>query len=145
MRGFTLIELLVVIAIIGILSSVVLASMNASRAKGRYTTILSQVQQIQKAGEMAFATSYPADVGPNALPTEMVPYLQQWPVPPCPGWTYDWENWSSGGQIYVSVRKADNSVVMYYCIYDSVYNCGASANSANMITNWASKQITCRE
>lgn len=61
-RGFTLIELLVVIAIIGILASVVLASLNTARAKGRDAMRISQLKEMQKALEM-YATdngTYPS-------------------------------------------------------------------------------------
>ncbi|RJQ30685.1 type II secretion system protein [Candidatus Parcubacteria bacterium] len=53
-RGFTLIELLVVIAIIGILSSVVLASLNSARKKSRDARRVADIKQIQLALEMYF-------------------------------------------------------------------------------------------
>lgn len=62
--GFTLIELLVVIAIIGILSSVVLASLNTARAKSRDAKRLSDMRQIQIALEMYYNSN---GVYPNTL------------------------------------------------------------------------------
>ena len=53
-RGFTLIELLVVIAIIGILASVVLASLNSARKKGRDARRVADIKQVQLALELYF-------------------------------------------------------------------------------------------
>ena len=52
--GFTLIELLVVIAIIGILSSIVLASLNTARQKSRDARRVSDVKQLQLALELYY-------------------------------------------------------------------------------------------
>lgn len=51
-RGFTLIELLVVIAIIGILASVVLASLQSTRERSRDALRKTQLSEIAKAIEM---------------------------------------------------------------------------------------------
>ncbi|MDO8575796.1 MAG: prepilin-type N-terminal cleavage/methylation domain-containing protein [bacterium] len=63
-RGFTLIELLVVIAIIGILSSVVLASLNSARKKGRDARRVADVKQIQLALELYYDanSNYPTSL-----------------------------------------------------------------------------------
>ena len=81
-KGFTLIELLVVIAIIGLLASVVLASLADARAKGRYAQVISQMRQIAQAAEIANNGTYAGDEDHDVFPPEFSTILPNWPKPP---------------------------------------------------------------
>ncbi len=66
-KGFTLIELLVVIAIIGILSSVVLASLNSARQKGADAAIKSDLSGARAQAEIYRDGTAGQDYGTHAL------------------------------------------------------------------------------
>jgi prepilin-type N-terminal cleavage/methylation domain-containing protein len=72
--GFTLIELLVVIAIIGLLSSVILASLNGARAKARDSRRIADMRQITTALEVFYNSN-------QAYPSTGGNWYSQ-----CPGW-----------------------------------------------------------
>lgn len=143
--GFTLIELLVVIAIIGLLSSVVLASLNSARGKARFSQALATMNSIEKAAILDFDdfNFWAPDVGSG--PTRFVPkYLPKWPTPPCSGWNYDWENWATS--IRVTLRRVgDNASIYYYCIdnLNGAGNCATGGGSD--IKTASSKTLTCNE
>ncbi|MBI3632671.1 MAG: type II secretion system protein [Candidatus Vogelbacteria bacterium] len=85
-KGFTLIELLVVIAIIGILSSVVLVSLQSSRAKARDAKRIADVGSIQQALALYYDSNnqYPANFG-ALVSAGLLPAV---PVGPNVGETY---------------------------------------------------------
>lgn len=94
-RGFTLIELLVVIAIIGILSSVVLASLNGARKKGRDARRISDIKQIQLALEMYYDAN--SSEYPDALSSLAPTYISTVPTDPQTAAAYNYGNLTSAG------------------------------------------------
>lgn len=90
-RGFTLIELLVVIAIIGILSSVILASLNTARARARDTQRIQSLTQIRNAISLYMLDNngtYPptgnTSTGdwPAGFKSALAPYMPNLPLDP---------------------------------------------------------------
>lgn len=98
-KGFTLIELLIVIAIIGLLSSVVLASLNSARKKARDARRMSDLNEIRKALEFYFDAngyypqsggcgwdcngySFSTDASWDALQSDLSPYIPKLPKDP---------------------------------------------------------------
>ena len=107
-RGFTLIELLVVIAIIGLLSSVILASLNTARMKGRDARRLADVKQLQLALELYSSdqagTGYPA-----ALSTLAPQYIQAIPKDPGNNSNY---GYSGSETTYCLGAKLENTTAL---------------------------------
>lgn len=102
-KGFTLIELLVVITIIGILSSVVLTSLNSARAKSRDARRVSDIGQIRIALEFYFDDNgtYPAslaDLVPAYIPSQSAP------ADPLDGIIYPYARFDNGTEYHLGAN-----------------------------------------
>ncbi len=143
-RGFTLIELLVVIAIIGLLSSVVLASLNTARSKARDVSRREAMQQLTVAFELYFNDNgrYPISSSCRS-----------------DGWCEDGQaaNWIPGLQPYMSTQPHDpaphgNSLAPfhywsdgahYYLVVSMESAAGTCASGMSFYWPWDPASNTC--
>jgi prepilin-type N-terminal cleavage/methylation domain-containing protein len=144
-KGFTIIELLVVIAIVGLLSSIILASLSSARSKGNDGRRAADLHQVQLALSLYYLAkgNYPpsncggvdgnfqgwASVDPaylscwNTVQTELAPYIKRLPNDPRNSIPDDYIYWYAStlsGKGYVllaTFERAPNAGVGCYPSY----------------------------
>lgn len=116
-RGFTLIELLVVIAIIGLLSSVVLASLNVARERGQNAKRMQDMREIGKALELYalenngnypnLSWAYGCNASSwNNLQTALAPHISTLPADPA-------QDCTATRDYYVVTTLTDYKVIIH--------------------------------
>jgi prepilin-type N-terminal cleavage/methylation domain-containing protein len=129
--GFTLIELLVVIAIIGILSSVVLVSLNSARGKGNDAKIQGQISQFRAGAELYAGNHNSSYTGMDAAAsTDASGLYQLEQASNWPGSSAPIVKVGSTGITWVVYHQLNSNSALYACADSS----GAATTTANVST-----------
>ncbi|MDP3965734.1 MAG: prepilin-type N-terminal cleavage/methylation domain-containing protein [bacterium] len=117
-KGFTLIELLVVIAIIGVLSSVVLASLNSARVKSRVAAAQTSLKSFSGALAICLGDSIAITPDSGVAPTAGGAACTDggtaytWPALPAVGtWSYTTAWTTTLGESFSFVATGDSKTI----------------------------------
>ncbi|HTE48497.1 MAG TPA: prepilin-type N-terminal cleavage/methylation domain-containing protein [Candidatus Paceibacterota bacterium] len=149
-KGFTLIELLVVVAIIGLLSSIVLASINTARIKGRDAKRVSDLEQVQNALALFYddfgyyppcyafspwnATHWGLSGTPSCLYTLLVPtYIKSLPADPV--------NKEGGLPNFLGDNAPTDQGYRYYTATALTYTLGTNLEKGGTASEYGNFQI----
>ncbi|MBP6868685.1 MAG: prepilin-type N-terminal cleavage/methylation domain-containing protein [Candidatus Pacebacteria bacterium] len=143
-KGFTLVELLIVIAIIGILSSVVLSSLNTARLKARDARRVADFKSVSLAMEL-YKDSFGAYPGSNALYPDSkaqfdqmaqqlvtAGFLSSVPKDPVDNSTYKYQFY------YYGPGGAPGAIIVSYLESVSATTVGPLNSCRPFTTNWCS-------
>ena len=144
--GFTTIELIMTVAILGILVAILSASYGVMQANGRASRTKGDMDAIAHAGyaDYSFNNQW-ADL---TLPAGMPPtfaaegLLTAWPSPPCPNYSYTWDNWYTAFDIpavRVTLRRPDQTPLWSYCV--DTFG-GGNCDAADPVTGGVPIELT---
>lgn len=141
-RGFTLIELLVVISIIGLLSSVVLASLNTAREKAKVANAAAQLRELRTAVAIYLIDTdqYPPDCGLTCT-SSTDPYLNAlgvsgWRGPYFPGGVWNLEHqWGGHFTIAYGDVTGDSQPEIYFFLDEDAPGTNSNNNTGVIPTS----------
>ena len=154
-KGFTLVELMIVIAIIALLSSIVLASLGASREKANVARFQQQLHSVVIALDLFRQASgtYPPKTGADlnsVISDDLTPYLKDTVLSPS-----SLSNYDPGGNLVYSINPTtdatpvalscgDTSATEQYVVYFATSDTGLSTQDYPILYQDGSPSATLR-